>query len=245
MKNVILTVLRFTTVSALGLAAVGLTSCKSSDPAYSTAMRALYGKGVPKEKLGRVAVVDFTQPSTKKRLTIYEPDGKKSSSYLVAHGYGSGTKYAESFSDRSGSGQSSLGLYQIGSPYYGKHGKSLKLHGLESGVNGSAFSRAIVLHSADYVSDKAKWDNFKAGEGWRIGRSAGCPAVSEEDIQEVLQKLPTGSFLYIYAGQQVLLPTIPTASIDMLAADSDGQSEGGVAVEASGTKRERIQVQPR
>lgn len=192
----------------VALTAASMTSCKSSgDSAYTAAMRSLYSRGVPKEKVGSVAVVDFTKPSSKKRMTIYDGNGKRKSRHLVAHGYGSGMEYAEKFSNRSGSGQSSLGLYRVGSSYFGKHGKSLKLHGLEGGVNSKAYSRAIVLHSADYVSNKAKWENYRAGEGYRIGRSAGCPAVSEEDMKYVLARLTPGSFLYVYAGQKVPLPT--------------------------------------
>jgi hypothetical protein len=244
MKFVFLSIFRLAVAASLMFAAVGLTSCKSSDPAYTAAMRSLYSKGVPKEKIGPVAVVDFTKSSTKKRLTIYEPDGKKVSSHLVAHGYGSGKKYAESFSNRSGSGQSSLGLYQIGSSYYGKHGKSLKLHGLESGLNSNAYSRAVVMHSANYVSSDAKWENFWAGEGWRIGRSAGCPAVSAEDMKYVLQKLPTGSFLYIYAGQEVPITGAPPAQHSMLASGANG-GESGVAVEAKSGNRKRVEIKPR
>ena len=244
MKFVFSSSLRLAAAVSLMLAAGGLTSCKSNDPAYTAAMRSLYSKGVPKEKIGTVGVVDFTKSSTKKRLTIYEPNGKKASSHLVAHGYGSGKKYAERFSNRSGSGQSSLGLYQIGRPYYGKHGKSLKLHGLESGLNSNAYKRAVVMHSADYVSSDAKWDNFWSGEGWRIGRSAGCPAVSKEDMRYVLNKLPTGSFLYIYAGQEVPITGAPPAQHSMLASDAKG-GNAGVAVKAKSAKRERIQVKPR
>ena len=138
-------------------------------------------------------------------MTIYDSKGKRKSTHLVAHGYGSGMTYAEKFSNRSGSGQSSLGLYQIGNSYYGKHGKSLKLHGLERDLNSKAYSRAIVLHSADYVSESVRWKNFWAGEGFRIGRSAGCPAVSQEDMKDILAKLTPGSYLYVYAGQQVPL----------------------------------------
>ena len=244
MKFVFSSTLRLAALAGLIVAASGLTSCKSSDPAYTAAMRSLYSKGVPKEKIGSVAVVDFTKSSTKKRLTIYEPDGKKASSHLVAHGYGSGKKNAERFSNRSGSGQSSLGLYQIGKSYYGKHGKSLRLHGLDGELNSRAYSRAIVMHSADYVSSDAKWENFWSGEGWRIGRSAGCPAVSKEDMKYVLNKLPTGSFLYIYAGQEVPITGAPPAQHSMLASDGK-QGESGVAVEAKADRGERIQVKTR
>lgn len=244
MKFVFSSTLHLAVVASLCIAAGSLTSCKSKDPAYTAAMRSLYSKGVPKGKIGPVAVVDFTKASTKKRLTIYEPNGRKASQHLVAHGYGSGEKYAQRFSNRSGSGQSSLGLYKIGSSYYGKHGKSLKLHGLESGLNSKAYSRAIVMHSADYVSSDAKWDNFWSGEGWRIGRSAGCPAVSKEDMRYVLQKLPTGSFLYIYAGQEVPITGAPPAQHSMLASDANGGS-AGVAVKAKSSKRKRVEVKTR
>lgn len=238
MKTASLLAIRCGLAAAVVISAGSMTSCKSSSKSgYTAAMRSLYSKGVPKERLNNVAVVDFTKSSTKKRMTIYDAKGKAESHHLVAHGYGSGEKYAESFSDRTGSGQSSLGLYQVGNTYYGKHGKSLKLHGLERGLNSSAYSRAIVLHSADYVSSGAKWENLKAGDGWRIGRSAGCPAVSEEDMPYVLSKLAPGSFLYIYAGQEVELP-----EHRMLA--STEHEGNGVTVGASG-REPRVRVESR
>ena len=94
-----------------------------------------------------------------------------------------------------------------------------------------------MLHSADYVSGSAKWENFWSGEGWRIGRSAGCPAVSEDDIRQVLSRLPTGSFLYIYAGQQEQLPR--DQRLHMLAGESSNAE--GVPVKNQGSG-ERVRV---
>lgn len=95
---------------------------------------------------------------------------------LVAHGRNSGELYADKFSNTPNSNQSSLGFYVTGSTYIGKHGTSLKLHGVEKGINNNAESRAIVMHAADYVSE-----TFIKKVG-RPGRSFGCPAIPTDVI---------------------------------------------------------------
>ncbi len=109
----------------------------------------------------------------------------------VAHGRNSGGKYAKSFSNKSGSYKTSLGFYKTAEVYTGKHGKSLRLDGLEDS-NSNARKRAIVIHSADYVSDK-----FIASYG-RLGRSLGCPALPKEGFSGVIDKIKEGSILFIY-----------------------------------------------
>ncbi len=118
----------------------------------------------------------------------------------VAHGRNSGGKYAKSFSNRSGSYQTSLGFYKTAEVYTGKHGKSLRLDGLESS-NSNARKRAIVIHSADYVSN-----NFISRNG-RLGRSLGCPALPKEGFSGIIDKIKDGSILFIYYPQKKYLST--------------------------------------
>ena len=59
---------------------------------------------------------------------------------------------ADTFSNREGSFSSSLGIYRTLDVYNGHHGRSLHLEGLEP-TNSNALARALVLHTADYVSD--------------------------------------------------------------------------------------------
>ena len=118
----------------------------------------------------------------------------------VAHGRNSGGKYAKSFSNKSGSYQTSLGFYKTAEVYNGKHGKSLRLDGLEES-NCNARKRAIVIHSADYVSNK-----FIANYG-RLGRSLGCPALPKEGFSDVIDKIKEGSILFIYYPHKHYLST--------------------------------------
>jgi hypothetical protein len=69
----------------------------------------------------------------------------------VAHGQGSGDDMANRFSNNNESHQSSLGFYLANEVYFGKHGRSLKLDGLDEGINSAARARGIVIHAADYV----------------------------------------------------------------------------------------------
>lgn len=142
----------------------------------------------------RLTIIDFTKPSTEKRLYVISLKKKKLlyNSY-VAHGKNSGYTYAKQFSNSNGSLQSSLGFYRTLTTYYGKHGYSLKLRGLEPGINDKAEQRAIVIHGADYVSA-----SFIKKHG-RLGRSWGCPALPQHLKTEIINTIKGGSCLFIYA----------------------------------------------
>src|SRR5690606_7045458 len=88
------------------------------------------------------------------------------------------------------------GFYVTGDTYVGKHGNSLRLYGMDKGYNSAAYQRAIVVHGADYVSPA-----FVAGQN-RLGRSWGCPAVSNQIIGKVIDYIKGGTALFIYAPQK-------------------------------------------
>lgn len=140
-----------------------------------------------------ISIIDFTLPSTEKRFWVVDlAAGKIIYHSLVAHGKNTGDLYARQFSNKHDSYQSSLGFYLTGKTYTGKHGLSLKLHGLEPGINDHAESRAIVIHGANYVNeDYAK----KVG---RLGRSWGCPAIPMEQHKEIINLLAGGTCMFIY-----------------------------------------------
>ena len=111
---------------------------------------------------------------------------------LVAHGRNTGEEFASAFSNLNSSFKSSLGFYATGEIYQGKHGASLRLDGLENGVNDNARERGVVMHGADYVSESFIRDHK------RLGRSQGCPAVPVELTNEIIQLIKDKSCLYIY-----------------------------------------------
>jgi hypothetical protein len=140
-----------------------------------------------------VSIVDFSQPSNKKRLFIIDMKNYKVLfNTLVAHGKNSGRETATSFSNKGESHKSSPGFYITGETYQGKNGFSLKLEGVEAGINDNAFSRGIVVHGADYVSDA-----FVKRQGY-IGRSQGCPAIPGQFVYPVINTIKNGTCLFIY-----------------------------------------------
>lgn len=140
-----------------------------------------------------LTLIDYSLPSTKPRLWVLDlADGKVLFNELVAHGQGSGGNYATRFSNLPDSHQSSLGLFLTGGTYTGGNGYSLKLRGLESGVNDLAESRYIVMHGAWYVSPE------HARTHGRIGRSWGCPALPKASAGPVIDTIKDGSFLFVY-----------------------------------------------
>lgn len=141
----------------------------------------------------RLAVIDFSLPSSEQRLWLFDLDSEALIlRELVAHGQGSGDNYAKTFSNIEGSHQSSIGLFRTQESYFGQHGYSLRLDGLEAGINDQARRRAIVIHGADYVD--ASWIERQG----RIGRSQGCPAVPQHAIKTVVDHLKDGQFLFAY-----------------------------------------------
>ncbi len=139
-----------------------------------------------------ITVVDFTKSSREKRMWIIDMvNNQLILNTLVAHGQGSGDDMANRFSNTNQSHQSSLGFYVTDEVYYGKHGRSLRLDGLDAGFNSNARARAVVLHAADYVSQGA------IAQLGRLGRSHGCPAVAPEVVNQVINTIKGKSMLFI------------------------------------------------
>jgi hypothetical protein len=140
-----------------------------------------------------LTIIDFDQPGINKRL--YVVDVKHAVVLFntwAAHGRNSGKEWAESFSNKPSSLKSSLGFYITSETYFGSHGLSLRLNGVEPGINDKARNRAIVMHGASYVSQA-----FIDAEGY-LGRSHGCPAIPLMLAEPIIDKIKGGSCLFIY-----------------------------------------------
>ncbi|NRT11826.1 murein L,D-transpeptidase catalytic domain family protein [Flavobacterium sp. 14A] len=140
-----------------------------------------------------LTVIDFSMSSNLNRLWVIDLNTNSVLfNTLVAHGKNTGDEFANSFSNVSSSFKSSLGFYATGEIYVGKHGKSLRLDGLEKGINSNARERAVVIHGADYVSQ-----NFIKNNS-RLGRSLGCPAIPVALTNDIIQTIKDKSCLFIY-----------------------------------------------
>lgn len=139
-----------------------------------------------------LTIIDYSKPSTEKRFYVIDIENKKLLyKCLVAHGKNTGENDAEYFSNDAESLKSSLGFFLTAETYNGNNGYSMKLDGLEKGINDNARIREIVIHGADYVSDSY------AKKYGRLGRSWGCPALPPELAKEIIDKLANGSCIFI------------------------------------------------
>jgi len=165
-----------------------------------------------------LTVVDFSISSCNKRMWIIDVINKALIlNTWVAHGQGSGENMASHFSDNMDSHQSSLGFYVTDDVYNGKHGRSLRLDGMDAGFNLNARARAIVVHAADYVSPNA------IAQMGRLGRSFGCPAVSPEVADQVINTIKDKTMLFINSNNS----TYTSKYLDEdLAANFIGKSNG-------------------
>lgn len=188
------------------------TTVETKEKSKSSTYASLIGENLPSEESFNAAmtgftsyrqskkinkniltIIDFNLSSTKKRLWVIDLDNKKVIfNTLVSHGKNTGGEFATSFSNKCDSNKSSLGFYATGEVYNGKHGKSLKLDGLEKGKNDNARKRYVVIHGADYVSEKF----IKAHN--RLGRSQGCPALPVELSDDIINTIKNKSCVFIY-----------------------------------------------
>lgn len=133
-------------------------------------------------------VIDYRRHSSEPRFFLVDMETMTADGYLVSHGQGSDPDHdgmADTFSNISGSKMSSLGTFVTAETYYGKHGLSLRLDGLDD-ANSLARDRAIVIHGADYV--------FPGGT--KIGRSWGCPALEQAVAADLIPRIAEGTLIY-------------------------------------------------
>lgn len=147
---------------------------------------------------GILTIVDFSQSSKNKRLYVIDLLHKVILfNTYVAHGRNTGDEFAKQFSNISGSYKSSLGFYITKEEILGASvGLSLILDGVEKGFNDNALKRQIIIHGADYATEK-----FIRKTG-RLGRSFGCPSLPPNMIKPVVTTIKEGTCLFIYQADQ-------------------------------------------
>ncbi|MBC7886243.1 MAG: murein L,D-transpeptidase catalytic domain family protein [Ferruginibacter sp.] len=141
-----------------------------------------------------ISIVDYSKPSSQKRLFIIDLKNYKILfNTYVAHGMQSGKEFASQFSNTPESNKSSLGFYETLGTYMGGNGYSLRLQGMENGINDNANKRDIVMHGARYVDER-----LIHSQGY-IGRSWGCPAVPPQLNRSIIDKIKNGTCLFIFS----------------------------------------------
>lgn len=175
---------------AKSLDGLPLTALKSAIDGYRWAVRHHEVRN-----FGMLTIVDFDKPSYEKRLWVIDLHNDHVIMDMhVAQGKNSGAIYATRFSNTPGSLESSPGIFTtVGHKYYGEHGESLRIRGLEKGINNNVYSRAVVIHAAWYVTPAFIKQTGYAGRSW------GCFAVNPDHIDRLIQLIDGGSVLFAYA----------------------------------------------
>jgi hypothetical protein len=154
-----------------------------------TALKRLQASGT-KVRSDIFTIIDYSKPSNERRLWVFDlAHTRVLFEELAAHGKNSGDNQAVRFSNAPNSLMTSLGAFLTGDTYIGKHGLSLRLRGLEKGINDNSMDRAIVIHAAAYVGD-----TIAKAKG-RIGRSWGCPAVRPEISRRLIETVQGGTLV--------------------------------------------------
>lgn len=168
---------------------------------YSIFHRAMTGASmIATTKKDILTIIDYSKPSYAKRFFVIDlKNHKLLYQTLVAHGKNSGEIECTRFSNKMSSLQSSPGFFLTAEAYSGKYGYSLRLDGLEPGINDLARKRAIVVHGAFYVCQQ-----YVDDYGY-IGHSFGCLALPTNLSRPVIDLIKGGSCLYIHTNNESYL----------------------------------------
>lgn len=140
-----------------------------------------------------LTVIDYSLPSNQKRLWVFDLINQKLLYHTyVAHGIKSGADFTTFYSNKFNSKSSSIGVYKTKISYVGREGTSLKLQGLDRGLNDNAEGRSIVMHGAFYVEEA-----FIKKYG-RAGRSWGCPALPASLSKAIIETIKDDNLMVVY-----------------------------------------------
>ena len=137
-----------------------------------------------------VGIADFGRNSSTPRFHLIDLHNGRMDSFLVAHGRGSDpahTGWLQRFSNLPGSEATSAGAYLTKDVYFGAHGRSRRIAGLDPD-NDQAEPRGVVVHGAWYVNREL------AAKG-AIGRSEGCFAFQQDLVDQVIDRLGSGRLI--------------------------------------------------
>jgi hypothetical protein len=162
---------------------------------FERAYKGITEIGAPRKDI--LTICDYSKPACDPRFYVIDLVNRKLLyKTLVAHGKNSGELYCNRFSNRPKSLQSSPGFFLTAETYSGRQGYSMRLDGMEPGINDLARARAIVVHGADYVAQHYV-DDF----GY-IGHSFGCLAVPLNVNQKIIDLIKGGSCLYVHTNDK-------------------------------------------
>ncbi len=140
-----------------------------------------------------LTLIDYSLPANQKRLWVLDLNNHSILFHTyVSHGLKSGELDSSFFSNHFDSKASSIGVYRTNKTYYGRHGLSLKLDGLDPGFNDNADSRSIVMHGGWYVEEAFIQKYGRAGRSW------GCPAIPDQLTSAIINTIKDKSLFVIY-----------------------------------------------
>lgn len=200
---------------------IGLDNAGLSFEAFTYGMIGFHNlKLQGKTKRNLISIIDFNKASTEKRFYTIDLDKQALLFHtLVAHGKNTGENIARSFSNTPHSNKSSLGFYVTGETYVGSKGYSLRLDGVETNVNDNMRERAVVIHSAKYVSQ------YWIDKYGRLGRSQGCPALPVELTNTIIDTIKDKTVVFGYFQDKNYLASSSYLDLESLITKLEAKTE--------------------
>jgi hypothetical protein len=131
-----------------------------------------------------VVLVDYTRSIAQDRLYLVNRRTRRVVlRSKVSHAWASGLLCPVDFSNEAGSRKSSPGAFRTLGAYQGMWGYSMRIEGLDRGVNDRALSRAVVFHSTERMKGPYTW---------------GCFATSAAVNRALIDSVKGGSLVYVH-----------------------------------------------
>lgn len=175
-----------------------------------------------------VTISDFNKPATQARMFILDRKTNEVRAYFISHGAGTDDGKVELFSvkdlhsskkdqilypqkhsNRPGSNATPRGVFLLGDTYHGSFGYSLRIHGLQKGINDKTRDRAVIMHGFQGMNPTVISSNdldpsailSKVGN---LALSQGCTMLEPSRAKEVIDLLKGDSLYYNFTREEKL-----------------------------------------
>jgi len=129
-----------------------------------------------------IGIVNYNIPYTRERFWIYDiKQNKVIFRSRVSHAYHSGKRYAYKFSNKPNSYLSPKGSFVTLNTFDGTYGYSMRIKGLERGINDNSLKRGIIFHPANGMT-----------------HSGGCFMLPDLIAEETFDKIKNGTLIYVH-----------------------------------------------
>ncbi|MGZ3789986.1 MAG: murein L,D-transpeptidase catalytic domain-containing protein [Bacteriovorax sp.] len=187
---------------------------KNKDSTFKAKGDPARGKGITLGNERFITINDQNKNSDHPRFFVLDLETNRVESYFTGHGSGQNkarTKFlntyekATHFSNEGGSNLTPRGFFITGSTYNGTYGNSMRLYGLQEGINDNSFLRTVVMHPFKGTEPQMQSsdEDFRPITNLSQTMTKGCTDLSPKYAASIISRIKDkgtrgGSLYYTY-----------------------------------------------